>query len=173
MPRIPLSNSAGDPYYRLIGHRPEILKAWAALDVAFLGESSTLSVHLKEEVRKVLAQEVGCRYCASLGLPGRESLDARESLAVAFAEMVVKDHKAIDDGMIAVMREEFTDPELMELIAWLCFKYGSNMLGAITGLEPADGDDVEGYKGFLDRMADESATQPAPVPVLESQPVGA
>lgn len=173
MPRIPLSNSAGDPYYRLIGHRPEILTAWAALDVAFLGASSTLSVHLKEEVRKVLAQEVGCRYCASLGLPGRESLDRRESLAVAFAEMVVKDHQGIDQGTIDVMREEFSDPELMELIAWICFKYGSNMLGAITGLEPADDLDAAGYKGFLDQMADASGTQPAPEPVREPAAVSA
>ena len=46
---------------------------------ALLGASSTLSPQLKEEVRRTLAQQTGCRFCASLGLPAEDHQGRRES----------------------------------------------------------------------------------------------
>src|ERR1700690_3152201 len=66
MPRIPLSNIDGNVYERLMGHCPEILKAWFTLD-ATMRFSGALSPELKEEVRRSLAPGVGCVFCASLG----------------------------------------------------------------------------------------------------------
>ena len=66
MPRIPLSNIEGNVYERLMGHRPEILKAWFNLD-ATMRFSGALGPELKEEVRRSLAPGVGCVFCASLG----------------------------------------------------------------------------------------------------------
>lgn len=149
MPRIPLSDVPLDPYYRLLGHRPEILEAWSALDKAFIDGSSTLPASLKEEVRRVLSQEVGCRYCASFGTPRAEHEDRREALAVAFMELVLHDHKAIDDATFDVLREEFSDEQILELTAWICFKYGSNMLGSILRIEPATPDQVQAYADWV------------------------
>ena len=50
MPRIPLSNIEGNVYERLMGHRPEILKAWFNLDTT-MRFSGALGSELKEEVR--------------------------------------------------------------------------------------------------------------------------
>ena len=155
MARLPLSDAPFDPYYRLLGHRPEILEAWSNLDAAFIDGSSTLPASLKEEVRRVLSQEVGCRYCASLGTPGAERQDRREALAVAFMELVLQDHDAIDDATFDVLREEFSDEQILELTAWICFKYGSNMLGSILRLEPATPDQVKSYTDWV-------ASAPAP-----------
>jgi alkylhydroperoxidase family enzyme len=147
--RLPLSDVPGDPYYRLLGHRPEILAAWSSLDTAFVGGSSTLPATLKEEVRRVLSQEVGCRYCASLGKPDAGHNDPKVALAVAFTELVLNDQKAIDDAMFAVLREEFSDEQILELCSWICFKYGSNMLGSILRLEPATPDEVKAYNDWV------------------------
>ena len=149
MARLPLADVSGDPYYRLLGNRPEILEAWSTLDSTLMGASATLSATLKEEVRRVLSQSVGCRYCASLGTPRPDHQDRREALAVAFTELVLSDHKAIDDATFDVLREEFDDRELLELCAWVCFKYGSNMLGAILRLEPATEEEISEYSDWV------------------------
>lgn len=155
MARIQLSNVPHDPYYRLLGHRPEILEAWSRLDAAFVDASSTLPAGLKEEARRVLSQKVGCRYCASLGAPGGDADDRRTALAVAFTELVLTDHDAIDDATFDVLREEFSDEQILELCAWLCFKYGSNMLGSILRLEPATPEQAQAYSDWV-------AAAPAP-----------
>ena len=49
MTRVTLSNIDADPYYRMLGNRPEILAAWGGLDKAMLGPSSKVSVDIKEE----------------------------------------------------------------------------------------------------------------------------
>jgi hypothetical protein len=56
MPRIPLSDTGNTTADRVLGHRPELLRAWDELKHALLGPTSTLTPHLKEEVRRTLAQ---------------------------------------------------------------------------------------------------------------------
>lgn len=137
-----------DPFYGVLGARPDILRAWHDLDKVFFGPTSELPNALKEEARRALAQGVGCRFCASLGEPRPEHLDRREALAVAFAELV-RDHREVDDAQLAVLREEFTDSELVELVSWVCFKLGSNLFGALMRLEPATEQQVAGYADFV------------------------
>lgn len=144
-----LTEPARDPFYGIVAHRPEILEAWSELDKVFFGPSSTVSNAVKEESRRVLSQGVGCTYCASLGAPREEHPDRREALAVAFAELLLTDHREIDDSTFAVLREEFTDEEIVELVTWLCFKYGSNMFGSLMRLSPATEAQVEGYAQFV------------------------
>ena len=151
MARVALSNTGSDPYYRLLGNRPEILEAWARLDQAMLGPSGTLSVALKEEARRALAQDIGCAYCASVGgAPAASHEQPGVALAVALAAQIAADPAQIDDGTFSVLREEFTNEQIVELLAWLCFKYGSNLLGALVKLAPATEDDVATYASFLD-----------------------
>src|SRR5712691_7720961 len=88
-----LTELARDPFYGIVAHRPEILEAWSELDKVFFGPSSTVSNAVKEEARRVLAQGVGCVYCASLGVPREDHPDRREALAVAFAELLLTDYR--------------------------------------------------------------------------------
>lgn len=150
-----LAPLGADPFYGILAHRPEILREWSALDRAFFGSSSKVDNRIKEEARRTLAQGVGCRFCASLGTPHDEHPDAREAVAVAFAEMVATDHHQIDDSTFEVLREEFSEAEIVELAAWICFKLGSNIFGALMKLNPATPAEIGGYAAFV-------AGEPAP-----------
>lgn len=150
MPRVKLSNIDADPYYRMIGNRPEILAAWAELDKAMLGRSSSVPVEIKEEARRALSQKIGCVYCATVGgKPADSHADPKMALAVAVAHQIATDYTQIDESTFAALREEFTNEQIVELLAWLCFKFGSNLLGAITKLEPATKAEMKGYNDFV------------------------
>jgi hypothetical protein len=102
-----------------MGHRPELLAAWEGLKHALGGSSSTLSPELKEQVRRTLALRTGCEFCASLGRPAAQQPDPKSSLAVAFADAVATDHTAISDAQVGLLFEEFTTPQLVELLIWI------------------------------------------------------
>jgi alkylhydroperoxidase family enzyme len=148
------STDVADPFYTVLGHRPEILAAWQGLDQAMMGAGSTLPVALKENVRRALAQDFGCRFCASFGTPPDTPADVQESLALAFVERVTQDHTSVDARTFEVLREEFSEEQIVELCAWICFKLGANTLGAIVGLEPSTEEQRAGYEGWL---ADQAA----------------
>ena len=137
MTRLPLSELGDSTADRIMGHRPELLTAWDDLKHALVGESSTLSPELKEQVRRTLALQTGCDFCASLGRPAAEQPSPRDSLAVAFADAVAMDHTVITDRQIEVLLEEFTVPQVVELLTWIVFEYAGQMFGALIGDEPA------------------------------------
>jgi alkylhydroperoxidase family enzyme len=155
MPNIPSSGPQAGSMSAILDHRPEIRAAWEGLDATLLGPSSTLPVALKENVRRTLAQELGCRFCNSFG-PPEEPADVAESLAIAFAQLALEDHTSIGPGHFEVLREEFTEEQIVELCTWVCFKIGSNMLGAVVGLEPSTEQDRRDYAAML---AEASAVQ--------------
>ena len=137
MTRLPLSEVGDSRADRIMGHRPAVLAAWDDLRHALLGASSTLSPELKEQVRRTLALRTGCEFCASLGRPAAEQPSRRGSLAVAFADAVAMDHTAISDDQLEVLLEEFTVPQVAELLTWIVFEYAGQMFGALIGDEPA------------------------------------
>ena len=137
MTRIPPSELGDSTADRILGHRPELLAAWDALKHALDGSSSTLSPELKEQVRRTLALHTGCEFCASLGRPAAEQPNRKDSLAVAFAEAAAVDHAAISDAQFEVLLEEFTIPQVVELLTWIAFEYAGQMFGALIGDEPA------------------------------------
>lgn len=159
MPRISSANPsdvpahldaiAPDPFYGIMARPPEILRHRAALDAEFFGPSARVDNRIKEEARRTLAQGLGCQFCASLGNPNDEHPDSKEALAVAFAELVANDHHEVTDSTFAVLREEFSDEEIVELVSWTCFKLGSNIFGALMRLEPATPEQVDGYAAFV------------------------
>ena len=156
MPRIEPTDRSTDSFYAVLGNRPEIADAWAALDKVLLTDgSSTLSTALKEEVRSGLAQGIGCQYCATVGgaAAAPEHADPRASLAGAFAEVVVNNLGKIDDSMFDVLRDEFSSEEIVELCAWICFKFGANILGALVKLDPATEEQSSAYRELLDDAA--------------------
>jgi alkylhydroperoxidase family enzyme len=156
MSRVPASDlSREDPFYSILGHRPEILDAWRRLDHVLLGDpSSALPTLLKEEVRRSLAQGIGCAFCASVGgLPQDAHPDPKETLAVAFAQQVIEHRGDIDDAVFAVLREEFDDAQIVELCAWICFKFGANVLGSLMRLDPATAEQAGAYRKLLVALA--------------------
>jgi alkylhydroperoxidase family enzyme len=134
---------------RVLGRRPEILKAFGRLDatVRFHGD---LPASLKEAVRRATAGEVGCEYCQSLGAYQPNPGDARESLAVAFARMVADDPTDISDAQFDVLREEFTEDEIVELVAFICFvAIAGQLFGATMKLEPASAEEAAAYQAVV------------------------
>jgi alkylhydroperoxidase family enzyme len=137
MPRLEPSSLGEATADRVMGHRPEVLEAWENLKHALLGPSSTLSPHLKEQVRRTLAQRTGCQFCASLGQPALSHASRQESLAVAFADAIADDHTAISDAQLNLLLEEFTTPQIVELLTWISFEYAGQMFGCLIADEPA------------------------------------
>lgn len=81
--------------------------------------------------------------------PSRLPPDPREAVAVAFAELLASDYRQIDESTFAMLREEFDEREIVELVSWLCFKYGSNMFGALMDLQPASETEIASYAEFV------------------------
>lgn len=134
---------------RVLGRRPEVLKAFGRLDTA-LRFRGLLPMDLLESVRRATAGEVGCRYCASLGEPRTDIADTRTAVAVAFAEMVVQGPAEITDQQFDVLREEFDEDEIVELVAYICLvSVAGQMFGAVMGLEAAAPDEAAEYQAAL------------------------
>jgi alkylhydroperoxidase family enzyme len=132
-----------------MGQRPELLQAWENLKDAFVGPSATLSPNLKEEVRRTLAQRTGCRFCASLGQPAERHPDRQESLAVAFADAAASDHTAISDAQVQLLFDEFTTPQIVELLMWISFEYAGQMFGCMIGDEPATAEETQAFAASI------------------------
>ena len=155
MPRIepvpldPAGNTVSNNVLaRVMGRCPEILQAYARLDnaVRFHGR---LPLELKEAVRRATAGEIGCKYCESLGAP-RTDLDAREGLAVAFAQAVAADPSGVSDGQFAVLLEEFSEEEVVELVSFICLvSISGQMFGAVMGLEATSPEEAAAYQSVL------------------------
>jgi alkylhydroperoxidase family enzyme len=141
--RISESEVGSDKAGKIMGHRPEIMQRWGELD-ASMRFNGLLSPDLKEEVRRSLAPGIGCVSCASLGDAAEEHPERRESLAVAYAQLLM-DSKAIEDGTFEVLREEFTEPEIVELTCWALFMIASQGFGAVMHFEPATEAEIDQY----------------------------
>ena len=152
MLRVPPSELGDSTADRVMGHRPELLEAWENLKQALLGPSSTLSPQLKEEVRRTLAQRTGCRFCASLGIPSQDHVTRRESLAVAFANAVADEHTAVSDAQVDGLGDEFTVPEIVELLIWISFEYAGQMFGCLIGDEPATEEEKHAFAESIARL---------------------
>ena len=135
--RILASEIGETPFQRLMGHNRTVLQGWSALEESFY-QHTELGESLLEQVRRVLAQGNKCAYCMAKGKPRQESLNKRESLATAFAELFLLDHLSIGNGHFEVLREAFTEKEILELCAFICFTTGAQRLGAILNLRPEE-----------------------------------
>jgi alkylhydroperoxidase family enzyme len=134
--RIPLSTVGTTNYERVMGHAPHVLAPWSVLEETFFRES-ILPAELLEQVRRSLALGHGCEYCqAKAGPPDRAHSTLRTSLAVAYAEAFATDHRAIEASQIEVLRQHFTDPELVELVSFVSFMWAGGTFGKVLGIQP-------------------------------------
>jgi alkylhydroperoxidase family enzyme len=135
MARISFSDVEESAFGQLLGHNPEILKAWRELE-AVVYRAGTLGPELKEQVRSALAFGNGCEYCQAFGTrPSAVQPDPKISLALAFTDMFLQDHTAIDESAFDVLREEFTEAQISELVAFICFVSAGQRFGATMKLE--------------------------------------
>ncbi len=135
MARITFSDVEESAFGQLLGHNREILRAWRDLE-RIVYSAGSLGPELKEQVRSALAFGNGCEYCQAFGTrPSAEQPDPKISLALAFTDLFLQDHQAIDDNVFDVLKEEFTDAQISELVAFVCFVSAGQRYGATLKLE--------------------------------------
>lgn len=122
------------PFERLLGHNPTILEAWNSLEHVLFNQNS-LEQDLLEQVRRTLAFSHECEYCmVKAGKPQISHRNKRQSIAIAFADMVANDHTSISKAQFDTLRQVFTEPEISALCAFICFVSASQCFGRIMNL---------------------------------------
>ncbi len=135
MVTISFSQNGSTPFQQLLGHHKGILEKWILLEDYFFS-SKTFSPELKEEVRRTLAYQNGCEYCMAKGAPSKNKMDSRTQLAVYAAEL--SDKKThLSDAECSALKEVFTESEISELLAFICFITACQRFGALMNLGPS------------------------------------
>ena len=134
MALISFSSNGSTPFQQLLGHNEQVLEKWTALEACIYG-SGTFSPNLIEEVRRTLAFHNGCEYCKAKGAPSKDIMDSRTQTAVHLAELSGKTTHISDDEFRA-LKEVFTDSEISELLALICFITACQRIGALLSLGP-------------------------------------
>ena len=117
-----------------MGHAPHVLGAWSRLEDVFFGQP-LLPGDLLEQVRRTLAVENGCQYCQSKGGPPDDNHPTiRTAIAVQLAKQFAEDHRLIDEGMLEVAKEHFSNAEIVELVAFISFMWAGGAFGTILGI---------------------------------------
>ena len=136
MARMNESEFGETPFQRLLGHNTDVLNRWNQLGEV-LEKDMNLSSHLKEQVRRTLAQSNGCEYCKAKGKPEPHVFDEKTSIAVSFAEVFLKQKGNISDAQFNRLKECLSSAEISELSAFITFTTASQYFGAIMKLEAA------------------------------------
>ncbi|HEY5259390.1 MAG TPA: hypothetical protein VIJ46_02000 [Rhabdochlamydiaceae bacterium] len=129
MAHIVYSENGTNPLTQLLGHNPVLLKNWMSLLDSFY-QHCDLDPQLQEEVRRAVAYQVGCAYCMSHGCPTQIIEDVKTKAAVDFARKVVEVQRKITPEDIEGLREFFTEKEIAELTAFICYGIGLARFGA-------------------------------------------
>lgn len=132
---ISKSNAGATPFQQLLGHNENMMRAWSSLGDLLEGDE-LLSSELKEQVRRTLAQVNGCEYCKAKGKPDPTTYDEKTSIAVGFADVFLKVKGEVPSSIIDVVKHSFTDEEISELFAFICFTTAQQYFGALMKLEP-------------------------------------
>jgi AhpD family alkylhydroperoxidase len=134
--REPQTGSGMEPI-ELWAHQPKMMMGMGKFNQA-VRKGKSVDERVKNLVELKGAQMIGCEYCVDLGsqicrnsglsddellaLPryGQSDLfTAREKLALAYAVAVMRTPVEVTDGLLAAMKEHFSDEQLVELTAHL------------------------------------------------------
>ena len=132
MPRIIRSQLGSSPFQQLF-HNQVISYKWSDLSEA-ISSDGVLTKELKENVRRVLAYGNGCTYCQAKGRP-LEPEGIKESYAIAFAEVFLLQREKTEETFFLVLKEVFSDEEISELVAFICFTTAQQYFGAVMALK--------------------------------------
>ena len=131
MPRIKSSQLGSSPFQQLF-HNEVIAHKWNDLSET-ISSDGVLTKELKENVRRALAFGNGCAYCQAKGRPLKPE-DIKESYAIAFAEVFLIHREKTEETFFLVLKEVFSDEEISELVAFICFTTAQQYFGAVMGL---------------------------------------
>jgi len=125
-----------------ISLRPEILKAFAHTGEG-LYPGGLLERSIKEKVILKSSQDNACQFCTNshrdmmrmIGIPEQQILDLenpenltrRERLALEYTAAVMSDSNNVSDEFFAQLKENFSDPEIVELTYLIGFINQLNM----------------------------------------------
>ena len=143
MARIAIPAGEGSETARVWTLSPELGAAVGGLAGKVGGKGLSLPWRVREAARMRIAQINGCNICMSWRVPAlarhgvteelyahveeptHAEYDARERLAIEYAEKFALDHRSIDDAFFVRMHEQFTDAEILELSIcigdWIAF----------------------------------------------------
>lgn len=134
-------------------HQPGVMASFTKTREWLLHEG-LLEYDLKELMRAYVATSASCTYCAEYGISKtwKESPDEmsdllnyeksekfthREKIALRYADAIMWDPALATDELWALLLEEFSEPEIVELGYWIGFTYGGQRwiktLGAKQG----------------------------------------
>ncbi|HKD35975.1 MAG TPA: carboxymuconolactone decarboxylase family protein [Pirellulales bacterium] len=103
----------------------QVLRAFSGLEAIY--PNGTLERPILEKVILRVSEMHQCQFCCgshrdimrSLGIAPDVSADAehtaRERLAIEYAEQITRDSNRVSDELFARLREQFSDPEVVEL----------------------------------------------------------
>jgi alkylhydroperoxidase family enzyme len=152
MPRIDIPEGDGKTTERVWELRPE----YAEPNRRYLEaarQQSILEPRLREAVRYRMAIINGCLLCLQgrseeTGMTEAAYADVatfrtsplfsdREKLALEYAELFALDHHSIDDAFFERLRNEFTDPEIVDLTFFTGRAMSFGRLTHVLGLDDA------------------------------------
>ncbi|WP_295201824.1 carboxymuconolactone decarboxylase family protein [uncultured Chryseobacterium sp.] len=134
MTGIEFSDNGSTAFEKLLGHNEHILDQWNKLEEAFW-KNTSLDSELLEQVRRAMAFENGCEYCmVKGGKPDFNPSQIKISIALGFAELFCKDHRAIRQAHFDMLREYFSVREISELCTFIAFINASQKLGRAFNL---------------------------------------
>jgi uncharacterized peroxidase-related enzyme len=136
--------------FKTFAHSPAVAEFYANGSAA-LGKS-TLSAGLREQLALTVAGANACDYCASahtaigkkLGVADEElplnlqakSKDAKTQAALTFARKVVDTKGKVNDADVKALKDaDFTDAEVLEIIAVIAFNIFTNYFNHIVDTE--------------------------------------
>jgi AhpD family alkylhydroperoxidase len=139
---------------RTYARNPVVSKALAAFRGALVREG-TIDPVIRELVRIKIAGLNACRYwlkaryagarhagateekIAAINDDTSDLLTPRERAAVRFAEKLAVDHNKVDDALWAEVRAQFSEAEVIELVAHTTLYIGFGRFNEIVGIDPA------------------------------------
>lgn len=135
---VELSDKGHTPYDRILGHVPKIYENWIALgDV--LKKEEFLSAELKEEIRKMLAQNNNCLYCKAKGRPEKKFIDDKSIICIGFVDVFITQKGIMSKSSIELLKENLTEQERVELFAYITLTNCQQQFGSLMSLQPEDG----------------------------------
>ncbi|WP_336046266.1 carboxymuconolactone decarboxylase family protein [Solibacillus ferritrahens] len=131
-------NTIGDtPFQQLLGFNQQVQEQWSSLGET-LEKDGFLSATLKEQVRRILAQENGCQYCKAKGKPDPLLYDEKTAICTGFAQAFLKTKGHTPLNVTLVLKKYLSDEEISELLAFISFTTASQYFGALMQLLPTN-----------------------------------
>ena len=130
----------GPEFQAIRAHVPGVMRSFTK-SREWIYHDGVLDFELKELLRAYIALSGDCTYCGGQGIAKgirddsselddlfnyerSEKYSEREKLAMRYADTIMWNPELADETMWKELRDEFTEPELVELGYWIGFTFG-------------------------------------------------